>query len=105
MRTFRISLPSVLLNSLSSGLAFGFLGYFIECNSAVLTKQSRCRFRRRHLPPGKYAFLAAGVALAYQECEALFAVGIFAANHIHVSAVETLELVGMFVPTKWAHQY
>jgi hypothetical protein len=70
----------------------------------MLAEQSRQRFGRRHAPPGKYAFLAAGEALEYQKREVLIAFWICAANRIRVSAVETLEIVGVFVPTEWAQQ-
>jgi hypothetical protein len=69
----------------------------------MLAEQSRQRFGRRHPPPGKYAFLAAGEALTHQIRETLFTAWLFAANRVRASAVETLEIVGVFVPTEWAH--
>ena len=94
----------MLLNSLSSALAFCFLGCFIERGTAMLTKQCCQRRWRRHSLPSKYAFLAAGEALAYQKHETLIALRIFAANCVRASAVETLEVVGVLMPAKWAAQ-
>ncbi len=70
----------------------------------MLTKQSCQRFGRWHSPPGKNGFLAAGEALTHEMREALFAVWIFAANRVRASAVETLEVVDVLMPTKWADQ-
>lgn len=71
----------------------------------MLAKQSCQRFGRRHSPPGKYAFLTASEALAYKKRELLIAVWILAANRIRASAVETLEVVGVLMPTEWAVQF
>ena len=70
----------------------------------MLTKQCCQRRRRRHSFPGKYAFLAAGEAFAYHKRETLITLWIFAANCVRASAVETLEVVGVLMPTKWAAQ-
>lgn len=70
----------------------------------MLAKQSCQRFRRRHFPPSKYALLTAGEALAYQKYESLITGWIFAANRVRASTVETLEVVGVLVSTKWAQQ-
>jgi len=70
----------------------------------MLTKQSCQRFGRWHSPPGKNGFLAAGEALTHEIRETLIAVWIFAANRVRASAVETLKIVGVLMPAKWAAQ-
>lgn len=102
MRTLRVSLPSLLLKSLSSVRVFRFARRFIEQRSAVLTRQARQYSGRRHSRPREDAIFTAGETLSDQERKMLGAARILAADGIDLSARQALKVVGMFLPTEWA---
>ena len=70
----------------------------------MLTKQTCQRFGRWYSPPSKNGFLTASEALTHEIRETLIAVWIFAANGVCAPAVETLKIVGVLMPAKWAAQ-
>jgi hypothetical protein len=76
----------------------------MELRPAMLTTQTRQRFRRRRARPGEHAFLAASKALAKQEREVLVALRVLAVQHVQAPGVKALQFIDVRVLAEWAEE-